>query len=708
MPTSKQYFFLAALITVATSVHGDGPSNSPQKEQELIAVLRSDAPAADKAITCKQLAIYGSSDSVADLAKLLPNAQLSSWARTALEAIPGDAADDALLAASSALDGKLLVGTINSIGVRQIAKATDLLSKRLQDQDAEIASAAAVALGRIGNDDATKSLRAALTSVSADVRSAVAEGCVLCAERLHAAGKAAAAVEIYDEVRNADVPPQRKIEATRGAMLARNDDGIPLLIETFQSPDNKMFQLALGTAREFPGAEVDKALASEVTRTTPERAALMIQAMADRPDTVVLAAVLSAAQQGDKRVRLSAINALQRVGDVSCLPLLLKIAGDYDANLSQTAKVTLAGIAGVKVDSQIVAMLPTADQKTYLMLLQLIGQRRIDAVPEVMKGLDHSDAAVRAAALVALGETVSLQRLSVLISQVVAPKHPEDSSVAQQALKAASIRMPDREAAADALSMALSQAPTATKNLLLEILSDVGGANALKTLAAQAKSIDPDLQDTSSRLLGKWNGVDAAPVLLDLATTAPAEKYRVRALRGYIGLVRKFAMPDQQRAEMCQQAFKLSRRPEDQKLVLDVLRLYPSTETLKLAIDARQFPDLKADATAATLDIAQKLGGKGVDVSALLASTDLEPVKLEIVKAEYGAGATQKDVTETVRKHAGSLPLIALSAESFNIAFGGDPVPGSVKKLRIQYRINDKAGEASFAEDSLIILPIPK
>ena len=66
-------------------------------------------------------------------------------------------------------------------------------------------------------------------------------------------GNSEAAAEIYDEIRNADVPMQRIIEATRGAILARNQDGIPLLLETFRSPDKKLFQLALGTAREFPG-----------------------------------------------------------------------------------------------------------------------------------------------------------------------------------------------------------------------------------------------------------------------------------------------------------------------------------------------------------------------------------------------------------------------------------------------------------------------
>src|SRR5690606_4254703 len=110
----------------------------------------------------KKLAIHGSSAAVPELAKLLPNPQLSSWARIALEAIPGPEADEALRNAAESLDGLLLVGTINSIGVRRDAKAVELLAGKLKDQDEEVASAAAVALGKIGNAPAVQSLRGAL------------------------------------------------------------------------------------------------------------------------------------------------------------------------------------------------------------------------------------------------------------------------------------------------------------------------------------------------------------------------------------------------------------------------------------------------------------------------------------------------------------------------------------------------------------------
>jgi len=699
---------LLTSFTVSNIALADGPATSPEKEQELLAVLKSDAAPADKAITCKQLAIYGSAAAVPELAKLLPIPELSSWARIALESIPGPEADEALRTATESLQGRLLVGTINSIGVRGDAAAVAALSGKLKDADAEVAAAAAVALGRIGNDDASKALRTALADSSPEVRSFVAEGCVLCAERLHSEGKSADAIAIYDEVRAADVHLQRIVEATRGAILARGQDGIPLLVEQLHADDRTLFRLALGTAREFPGSEIDQVLVTEMTKSPDDRAALIVQAMADRKDTVVLTAILKAAEQGPLAVRLSAVDALARVGDVTCLNSLLKIAVDKDAELSVAAKDTLAELPGDNVNAQIVALLPKAEGATYPLLIELVGKRRIEAVPQLLKALDNNSGVVRTAALVALGETVSLQQLSVLIDQVVAPKKAEDAEIAQKALKAASIRMADREACAKELSAAVDRVKSVpVKGTLLQILGAMGGTNALQAVGKAAKSTDAQLQDISSRLLGEWMTEDAAPVLLELAKI-PSNPYQVRALRGYIRIARQFVLPDAKRTEMCQTAFDAARQTAEKKLVLDILKRYPTVDNLKMSIKLMKVPELKDDATQAMLVIAQKLSGKGVDVKELLATAGIEKMKLEIVKAEYGSGATQKDVTAVLQKQAGELPIITLVSASYNASFGGDPLPGSTKQLKIQYKINGKAAEASFAEDALIVLPMPK
>ncbi len=579
-----------------------------EKESDLLGILAGDAPGADKAIACKRLAVYGSEAAAPELAKLLGDEKLASWSRIALEAIPGAKVDEALRGALGSLQGKLLVGTLNSIGVRRDAGSVDELKTRLQDKDSEVASAAAVALGKIGNASAAEALRQSLAKAPDGVRSAIAEGCVYCAERFMADGNATEAVAIYDEVRKADVPAQRVVEATRGAILARKAEGIPLLVEHLNSPKKELFNIALATAREMKGSEVDKVLATELAKAKPDRAALVINAMADRKDTVELSAILKAASTGEQIVRFSAINALGRVGNASCVPTLIDIASDTDTVLAQNAKTALADLPDPSISQEILARLPKATGKQLVALIEVVGQRRIDATDALIKALDNADETVRSAALTSLGSTVPANKMSVLISQAVAPKHPEDAEAAKQALKAAAVRMPDREACSAEIVSALKGKNAATQTVLLDILAGVGGTNALKAVGEAGKSTDPALKDTSTRLLGDWMTIDAAPVLLELSTTGPADKYQVRSIRGYIRIARQFTMSDADRVAMCQKAFEISKAPAEKKLLLDVLKRYPSIENLKLAIKTAEVAELKADSAQAAQAIADKVG----------------------------------------------------------------------------------------------------
>lgn len=634
MPTTRQSIHTATFLATSLALvlvcgrSGECQTVSADREPELIAILSGDAPAAEKAITCKKLAIYGSSAAVPELAKLLEDPQLASWSRIALEAIPGPEADEALRKATESLQGSLLVGVINSIGVRRDAGAVELLTAKLKDQDSGIATAAAVALGHVGNAAAGKALRQALASENAEVRSGAAEGCILCAERFLSDGQAVVAIEIYDEVRKADVPRQRKLEATRGAIVARKQDGIPLLVEQLRNSDRGLFQIGLSTIREFPGSDIDKALAAEVDRATPERAALIIVAMADRPETVDLVAVSKASESGPQPVRLAAIAALGRVGKPSSFASLLKMTLEADPDIAQSAQTAIAELPGNGVDKEIVARLAKSNGKEYQVLVELIGQRRIDAVPALVKALEQSDSTIRSAALTSLGNTVSPATLNVLIAQVIGSKHTDDAPVALQALKSAATRMPDREACAAELAQALGRASAPTKDSLLEILSEMGGAKALQTIGAAAKSDDPQLQDTGSRLLGKWSTEDAAPVLLDLAKSAPSDKYRSRAVKGYISLARRFkTMPEPARLEICQNALDIGQNSDERMLVLDVLKLYPSLDSLKLAVKAMQISDLKQEATEAALTIAAKVKGNADEVREVLSKAGLDSAK---------------------------------------------------------------------------------
>jgi hypothetical protein len=266
--------------------------------------------------------------------------------------------------------------------------------------------------------------------------------------------------------------------------------------------------------------------------------------------------------------------------------------------------------------------------------------------------------------------------------------------------------MPDGEACAAELSDAMSDAATDAKCAILEILGAMGGKNALETVGKAANGSNPQLQDVASRLLGEWMTADAAPVLLDLAKTAADDKYKIRGLRGYIRLVRQFVLPDPQRVEMCRAALDAAQRDAERQLVFEVMERYPSVGMLRLAAELAKDPALKDDMERISLVIAKQIGGSA-DVQKLMTQIGHEPVKIEIIKAQYGAGNKFKDVTDILRKHAGDFPLIVLPSSSYNSSFGGDPAPGVVKQLKVEYTIDGQRGEATFAENATIMLPKP-
>ena len=703
---------LAVAVSLAGSLVWAQDGQTPA-EKELITVLRSDAPEADQALACKKLAVIGTADAVPDLAKLLANEHLSSWARIPLEVIPGPAADAALRQAGEKLSGNLLVGVINSIGVRRDAAAVEMLAKKLSAAEPAVAEAAAVALGKIDNAAATQALRAALAKVgqpaaSSPQASALAEGCVLAAEKMLSSGRASEAAALYEEVRKAPVPPQRKREATRGAILARGDAGIPLLLEQLQSTDKGAVAMALSTARELPGKAVDGALGAALSRLPPSRAALVVAALEDRPKTVDIGLFLRLAQTSPKEVRLAAIAALGRVGNVTTVPLLLTLAVDGDADIAGAARASLGSIQGADIDQEIRGRLAGADTKLLPVLLDLVGHRRIAAIEAVLPALEHADAGVRAAALRALGQVVDLERLPILIEQVVKLRDPAEEADADKSLLEASVRMPDREACAEVLSGAYAKASATTQAKLLRVLGAVGGTKALDTIAGAARSADPELQDVSSRLLGEWMTADAAPVLLDLAATAPGEKFQTRALRGYIRIARQFILPVEERTAMCDKALAAAHQPAEQKMVIEVLRRFPSVDGLRLVAKAGTVEAVNPEARAAAAAIIKKLVDVPADLWTAVGPLGLTKATVEIVKATYGAGANQKDVTELVRKQVGGSNVILLPGAGFNAGLGGDPAPGEAKTLAIEYTLDGVAGTVAVPENAEILLPIAK
>jgi len=197
--------------------YGDAAARR-ELETKLLDLLQGGTSRAAKDFICRKLTIIGTAASVPVLAGFLADAENSHMARYALERIELPEAAQAMREALPNLSANLKIGVIGSLGVRRDTAAVPVLAKLLTDSDANVARAAAFALGDIRTPEAAKALTS--VAVSEGARSAVADAVLACAEALLAKGEKAQAIILYRKLTGEDQPKQVRLAATRGMLAA--------------------------------------------------------------------------------------------------------------------------------------------------------------------------------------------------------------------------------------------------------------------------------------------------------------------------------------------------------------------------------------------------------------------------------------------------------------------------------------------------------
>ncbi len=625
---------LLAAALVATPADGQDP-------QKLVAVLRSDAPPAEKAITCKRLAVWGNKEAVPALAPLLADEKLASWARIALENIPDPACDAALRDAAGKLQGRLLIGVINSIGVRRDVVAIPTLTSKLKDADPDVAAAAAVALGKIGSPAAAAALTPLLTTAPDRVRPAVAQGCILCAERFLADGKSSEAVKLYDAVRAANISPQKTLEAIRGAILARGPEGLPLLVEQLKSPDKALFGMGLRVAREIPGSAVTRALVAEMEHSDPDRQACLLLTLLDRRDTEALPSALRLAKSGQRNVRLIAIGVLDQLGNAAAVPVLQAAAVEEDVDISQAARSALIRLPGAEADAAAVAMLKQPQEDARRVAIELIGARQIkSALPALLQVAEDANANVARASLKVIGDIAGITEIPALLALLT--KNRDIASI-ENALVAICARQTDRAACADKLLPSLSQAHGQAKLALLRVLRATGGPKALAAIRAAANEADPEVKETALRVLCDWPTPEALPDLARLVQTATDRKWKILALRGQLRLIPQQDTGPAQKLASLKELTPMIERIEEKRLLLAALGEIPTADSLALVTTYLRDNSLKQEAAIAAVAVAEKIVGKHpAEVAEAMALVDTKDKKLAQKAKQLQAQAKKK------------------------------------------------------------------
>lgn len=587
------------------------PTAFPYRDaKQMLAVLKSDAPAATRIEAARQLAAMAGAEAVPELARLLIDEKRSHLARFALQAMPGPAAAAALRNAAPALKGALLVGVINSLGERRDAESVGLLRGLLRDADPPVARAAAEALGKIATPDAGDALEKAIAKAPADVRPAVHRGLLDCAEGLAETGRRTRAAALYDALRSRETSPALRAAATRGAILARAA-GLPLLLTQIRSDDIEMVRVALWiVARKLSGAETTRALAGELSKLPPEKQAMLARALCSRADAAALPELLRLARTGQNDVRLAVIRGLSQMPNPAVTAALVEMLSDSHKEIADAAQEALGSLRGNAVDGAVTRTAQRGPKPVRLRAIQLLGARRaFEARPQLLDAARGDDPEVRLAALKVLKSLAGHDDIDSLLNILLSAGTPQETQAAKRALLAASRGVSDTGALVAKLVSALPKARPDLKQAILPALHHMGGSEAGKAILSAIDDPDASVRATALRLLGEWKTAEFAPALLRLAAASVDARRRLLCLRAYLRLAGRPTLSAEDRLFMCRMTAPLVERAEEKKLLLSTLRGLATPYALPLATAYLDDPATRREAAAAILAIAQKHSG---------------------------------------------------------------------------------------------------
>jgi hypothetical protein len=97
----------------------------------------------------------------------------------------------------------------------------------IYDAHGDVARAAAAALGSIGGVSSMQELQTALVKTKGMTRMAVADACLVCAERLLAEGKRDQALELYASLSAPDMPKPARLAAMHGIIREETSTSRP-------------------------------------------------------------------------------------------------------------------------------------------------------------------------------------------------------------------------------------------------------------------------------------------------------------------------------------------------------------------------------------------------------------------------------------------------------------------------------------------------
>jgi HEAT repeat protein len=619
------------LRETAVTSHAD-PALRKELNDGLVRILDSDAAYAAKQFACRQLALTATEEHIPVLARHLGDEKMTHMALYVLTHIDSPKVDKALVSALDTTTGNARLGIINMLGNRRCEGAVEPLGKLMISGDEQTSIAAIRALGRIGTDaahwqfvhydvvyDPPKKLSYAETM-------AFAHANLDLADRFLADGKIRLAQSRYMFAYDEQNPAHIRAAGLKGLAAAMGDKAGPFVAQALRSDDEQLYGMAATVIRTVPEKNTAEALIAELPKLEPNVQVLLINALADRNDGAGVGIVKDACKNHDIAVKQAALGALGKIGDGSCVPLLIEHA----------AVDSLTKLPGEKINAALVDRLRDVDTTQKAVICRaLLARNAVEAAPAFLDAARNIDSSLRAEALKALHDLAGPCEIPALVDLIFIVEQAEADQVGRALAAVARRHSVQKECTQDILSKYDRAANIDQQVALLTTLGGLGQEQALPILREALQDGSNRIRYAAIKALSSWSGAAPAGELLELAKSSSANPtHRALALRGFIDLIDAAALPADKKLNNYRQAMQLAHQDAERKKVLSVLSSLNTLEAFQMAVAYLDDPSLKDEAALAACLIGQQIytaKGRQIkdDLERIIQADVVESIKLQ-------------------------------------------------------------------------------
>lgn len=599
---------LLAMNWVVINAMND-PAQRTATAARLAAILQAPGTtAAARQFICTQLYRIGTEAEVAAVAPMLLDPATTDTARLFLERIHGDASLAALRVALDKLEGRPLIGVVNSLSLIGDEASLEKIIALTQSQDAMVALAAWRAVGNFGSDAAADFLIDSLKKAD-EASQPLEAAAVRTAILLASAGKQDRAMELYRLLADARRSLGARQAGFRAVFAATPDDQKAALVaEWSKSPDVAQQKVVISQLTALSDEALEKARNQEGIGEKVQIA--LMEELAARQGEKMLPEMLEAAGSSDPAKVQMALRFLSSIGDPKVIPVLVKALSADEVSrriaadaLAQRPKEVVGPILLEALNKQ-----PETREQVVAILSKLKYYEMIDPLTKLARNTDPAvyEGAVEGLRAICDPDETDLKRMLALYLDVPAGAQRD---CVERAIAFICEKNPNPSDRATVLLGFVDSHPdrqqAAFQATVLPLLGRLGTEAVYRRIEPLLKSPQPELSAAAVRALANWPTAQYADTLWELATKSDSKAYRSQALRAYIRVVTlPNDRPEAETLAMLQSAMKAAQTGENRNLALSRAATVRTLATVDWAAGYLDDPNLAQTACRVIVELA--------------------------------------------------------------------------------------------------------